>query len=90
MKDDLLTAHSRNGELTHRVLRIQATATPEEAQRRRTLVITGLSSALVWCQTVDMEIGCPKTKVMVFKGSALSREPIWMCRGGSTRGCYNV
>jgi len=35
----------------------------------------------VWCQTVDMEIGCPKTKVMVFKGSALSREPIWMCRG---------
>jgi hypothetical protein len=35
----------------------------------------------VWCQTVDMEIGCPKTKVMVSKGSALSREPIWMCRG---------
>jgi hypothetical protein len=44
----------------------------------------------VWCQSVDMEIGCPKTKVMVFKGSALSRDPIWMCRGGSTRGGFNV
>jgi hypothetical protein len=37
--------------------------------------------AEVWCQTVDMEIGYPKTKVMVFKGNVMSREPIWMCRG---------
>ncbi len=35
----------------------------------------------VTLHSVSLEIGCPKTKVMVFKGSALSREPIWMCRG---------
>ena len=28
-----------------------------------------------------MEIGCPKTKVMVFKGDETSREHVWKCEG---------
>jgi len=40
-----------------------------------------LDESAAWCRQVGMEIGCPKTKVMVFKGDEASREPVWKCEG---------
>ena len=40
-----------------------------------------LDESAAWCRQVGMEIGCPKTKVVVFKGNEASREPVWKCEG---------